>query len=136
MTILKRSHSFWDQIGMGISTICFVHCAILPFFLLGLPWVAEYLEDSSFHLVIFFLIVPIGLYAFFQGYGHHKNKWVLILGIPGLFLVSFAAFFPHGVTSVEHSNHDHSSPIITIIGSVLLVSAHFINRRTCRVHKH
>jgi hypothetical protein len=127
---IKKGHSFWDQVGMTISSLCFVHCMVTPIFLLTLPWLGEYFHDPLFHLVVFFLVVPVGMYAFTQGYGHHKNKWVLIFGVPGLLAVGLGAWVPNEIQDVI--GHE----TVTVIGSVLLITAHYINRRTCKIHKH
>ncbi len=130
ISFFKRSHSFWDQVGMMVSSLCFVHCVVTPIFILSLPWLGEYFHDPLFHIFIFLLVVPIGLYAFFQGYSHHKNKSVLALGIPGLFAVGLGAFVP------ERIAHQIGHESLTIVGSILLISAHYINRRVCRKHRH
>ena len=127
---IKKNHSFWDQVGMTVSSLCFVHCVLTPIFVLTLPWLGEYFDDPLFHIFVFLLVVPIGLYAFNQGYKHHKNKWILILGIPGLLAVGLGAWVPREIQ--DFIGHE----TVTIFGSILLVSAHYINRRTCRVHKH
>ncbi len=126
----KHTHSFWDQIGMTVSSICFFHCMATPVLLLTLPWMGQYFDDPIFHIAIFFLVVPIGFYAFMQGYLHHRQKRVLILGIPGLFIVGFGAFLPHAWVP------GYSREIITVIGSFFLIAAHFINRKACRAHKY
>ena len=127
---IKKSHSFWDQVGISISTLCFIHCVVTPVFILTLPWLGEYFDDPAFHLVIFFLVVPIGFYAFAQGYKHHKNKAVLLFGIPGLFAVGLGAWVPR--TIQDFIGHE----TVTIAGSILLVTAHYLNRRSCKNHKH
>lgn len=124
----KHTHSFWDQIGMTVSSICFFHCMVTPIFLLTLPLVGEYLDSPIFHILIFLMVVPIGLYAFLQGYRHHQTKMVLILGIPGLLIVGLGAFLPASLVP------GFSREIITLIGSILLITAHSINRKACRTH--
>ena len=126
----KHTHSFWDQIGMTVSSICFFHCMATPILLLTLPWMGEYFDDPIFHIVIFFVVVPIGFYAFMQGYRHHRQKSVLILGLPGLLIVGCGAFLPHAWVP------GYRREIITVIGSLFLILAHAINRKACRTHKY
>jgi hypothetical protein len=130
LSVFRRGHSFWDKVGIYVSSVCFFHCAATPVLILTLPWLGEYFDRPWFHVLIFFLVVPIGLYAFLQGYGHHKHKIVLALGIPGLLLVGLGAFIPHEVLEVV----GHETP--TVLGSVLLISAHYKNRIVCCTHKH
>jgi undecaprenyl pyrophosphate phosphatase UppP len=126
----KHSQLFWDQVGIAVSSICFVHCLATPILLLSLPWMGEYFDDPIFHVLIFLIIVPIGLYAFIRGYQHHGHRSVLILGLPGLFIVGFGAFLPHWLVP------GLGREAVTVIGSLFLISAHTVNRRACRDHQH
>ena len=115
---------------MTVSSICFVHCMATPLVLLSLPALGEYFDDPIFHIIIFLMVVPVGLYAFLQGYRHHRQKPVLLLGIPGLLIVGFGAFLPHQYVP------GFAREIITILGSLLLIAAHAINRKACRTHRY
>ena len=126
----KHTHSFWDKIGMTVSSICFFHCMATPVLLLTLPAMGEYFDDPIFHIFIFLLVVPVGLYAFLQGYRHHRKKPVLLLGLPGLLIVGFGAFIPHAWAP------GFAREGITVLGSLLLIAAHSINRKACRLHKY
>lgn len=115
---------------MTISTLCFVHCMITPVFLISLPWVGQYFHDPVFHIVIFLVVVPVGLYAFWQGHRHHKNLSVLAIGVPGLLMVGLGAFIPTEVTDII------GKETMTIVGSLFLLTAHYLNWRSCRKHSH
>jgi hypothetical protein len=124
----------WDQIGLGLSVICALHCLLLPFVLLSLPMLARYyLANPFFHVFLALLILPVGTYAFLAGFRHHRNLWVLFLGMPGMFLVVVVPYLVHAL------NIFLPETALMILGSILLISAHWINRKscqTCQAHQH
>jgi hypothetical protein len=85
-----------DKIGMALSFVCGIHCLLTPLVILSMPMMARYyLSHPGFHLLMALLIIPIGLLAFLMGYRHHHKSKVLLLGIPGLFLVSIIPMLVH-----------------------------------------
>lgn len=116
----------WDRVGMVLSAICAFHCLLTPILILSLPFLARYyLAHPLVHFALAILILPVGLVAFFVGLKHHHNYWVLVLGIPGLFLVAGVPFLVHRMGI--HWNE----PLLMVIGSIALVGAHWINRKSC-----
>jgi hypothetical protein len=82
-------------------------------------------DHERFHLQLAFLLLAVGGLAFVQGYMRHRKSLPLMLGIFGTALL-FVGACPIGLSeSQEH--------FVTIIGSLILISAHLKNRR---VHAH
>lgn len=133
-TNLKQNGlAFLDRLGMSLSLICAIHCVLTPVVILSLPIMARfYVAHPWFHWLIAILIVPVGLWAFISGYRHHGRSIVLKLGIPGLIIIGFVPVFFH--TSLNW----WSEPLLMICGSSLLISAHWINRKSCAcdIHGH
>jgi CDP-diglyceride synthetase len=120
-----------DKIGILLSLFCIIHCLITPFLLMSLPIMARYyVLHPSFHWVLAFLIVPVGFLAFYQGYKHHQKKSVFYLGIPGLIIVGVLPVFFHRYLGSSYE------PVIITIGSILIITAHWINRRSCSCEIH
>lgn len=117
----------WDRIGMGLSILCALHCLLTPVIILSIPFLARYyLAHPLFHFILAAAIIPVGLVAFIAGLRHHHNWWVLVLGIPGLLLVTGTPYLVH-VHQFEWNEQ-----ALMVIGSISLVMAHLINRRSCR----
>lgn len=111
---------------MSLSLLCAIHCILTPLVMLSLPIMARYLLMSPlFHVLLGLLILPVGIFSFYVGYGHHHRSVVLWLGVPGLLLVCFAPLVAHGLGMAIYE-----TPWM-ILGSALLISAHWINRKTC-----
>jgi len=117
----------WDKIGMGLSFLCALHCLLTPVLILSLPFLARYyLSHPAFHVLLALAIIPVGFIAFYAGIRHHRNYWVLVLGLPGLFLVAATPYFVHAL------KFPWNEPLLMIIGSLSLLGAHWLNRRGCR----
>lgn len=131
LTLKIRTIFNLDKIGIFLSFLCAVHCLLTPILMLSLPILARYyLAHPLFHWILAILIFPTGVFAFLQGYMHHQKKSVFFMGIPGLLIITV-------VPTLFHQNLSQwSEPIIMVIGSLLLVSAHWINRRSCSCEIH
>ncbi|MEN0057332.1 MAG: MerC domain-containing protein [Bdellovibrio sp.] len=119
----------WDKVGIFLSTLCALHCLATPLLILILPVLGEVFEQEWVHVLMALFVVPIGLYAFWSGYQHHRQKSVLALGLIGLVLVGGASVMPH--EWIDFLGHD----LVTITGSVFLILGHVLNRRVCS-HSH
>ncbi len=103
-----------DVVGSVLSTLCALHCAALPLIVMALPFAA----DPEFEAALLAVVVLVALTAIGAGALRHRRYTALIplaLGLPTL-----AA----AVLLEAHA--------LSIVGSVLVVSAHFLNARSCR----
>lgn len=122
----------WDKVGMFLSALCALHCLLTPILMITLPLMAEKFEDPLVHIVLALFVVPVGCYAFLSGFKHHHNKSILITGLVGVFIVGMTSILP---IFVEHF-HEVEIPLM-ILGSLILLAAHFQNRKSCACeHKH
>ncbi len=137
--------SAWDQVGVGLSVLCAIHCAVTPLFVFFLPVLGAGLGaglgleawGEHFHLMLAALIVPTAAVAFYSGYAHHRHRLVLWAGLPGIFLVAglplLQEFFGQ---SLWGDLSWQMEAAVMIPGSVLLIWAHRLNRIYCRCHSH
>lgn len=120
----------WDKVGLALSSLCAIHCLLAPILVLSVPVLGQAFEQPWIHLLLAVFVVPVGLFAFYTGYGHHHKKGLTSLGVAGLALVCVGLLAP--ISGVNFLGHD----VITIIGSFCLVIAHILNRRACLCHRH
>lgn len=116
----------WDALGITASIACAIHCAVLPLFLSALPlFGVNIIHNIAFEAGMVALAFCIGAYSFYHGYKrHHHSKLPFLLFTTGILLLVVKLFFIHYETWL----------LIPAVG--LIVSAHFINYRSCRVHNH
>ncbi|MGN6293655.1 MAG: MerC domain-containing protein [Chitinophagaceae bacterium] len=116
----------WDALGITASVACAIHCAVLPLFLSSLPlFGVNIIHNLVFEAGMVLLAFCIGVYSLYHGYRrHHHNKWPIALFTVGILLLVFKLFFVHYDTW------------LLVPAVILIVSAHFMNYKQCRVHNH
>lgn len=116
----------WDAIGVGTSLACAIHCALLPLFLTSVPLFGiNIIHNVYFEAGMIFLALCIGLWSFYHGYRKHHHSLVpVLIFFAGFALLVLKQFFAHVETWL----------LIPAVG--LIVTAHLVNYRSCRVHNH
>ena len=123
---LMKSRINWDALGITTSVACAIHCAVLPLFFSVLPlFGVNIIHNIAFETGMILLALGIGIYSLYHGFRrHHHNKMPLFLFIVGIVLLVLRLYFVHYETW------------LLIPAVVLIVWAHFMNYRFCRVHNH
>lgn len=123
----------FDKIGIGVSTVCAIHCLATPFILLLFPALTVMPDDKLIHEFFLCLVVIIGGLAFLRGFRTHSLIGPPLLGFVGFATVLYGLYTlePH----VHHAAHHHGyeiDSIETLIGSAVLVWAHIWNMKVCK----
>lgn len=116
----------WDALGIGTSLACAIHCALLPLFLNSLPLFGmNIIEDAGFEMAMIVLAFFIGGISLYHGYRkHHHSHLPILLFVLGFLLLLSKQFF-------------HAIEVWLLIPAVILIiTAHIINYRNCKVHAH
>ncbi len=124
----------WDKWGIVLSTACIIHCFAVVILPLMLPAVEMFVHSPWVHRIFAALVITTTPLAFIPGYRSHGLKHVLALAVVGLVMILSGVFIDGHVS--EWLSHATS-----IVGSLLLVSAHVFNIRYSRKfhpvrHKH
>ena len=116
-----------DAGAMFISGLCLVHCLALPLLLALLPLAAaSFVADESFHRWLLLAIVPSSALALVLGSRRHHHPEVLRLGAGAVALLAVAAF------GDWYGMSERWQTVLTVIGGLLLGSAHLLNLRLHR----
>lgn len=116
----------WDVLGIGASLACAIHCALLPLFFSSLPLFGlNIIHNTAFEVGMIALALAIGTHSLWHGYRrHHHTLLPLTLFFSGFVFLVLKQFFIH------YENW------LLIPAVTLIIIAHFINYRSCRVHNH
>ncbi len=116
----------WDAMGIGASLACAIHCALLPLFLNSLPLFGlNIIHNIYFEAGMILLALCIGSYSLYHGFKKHHHSFLpLIIFFSGFIFLVAKQFFAHYATW------------LLIPAVVLIVTAHLLNFRYCRVHDH
>ena len=116
-----------DKLAMTLSSACAIHCFFSPTFLLLTSGLFSFSFDNEFvHNLILFLAIPVSLYALISGFTNHKTIYFLTIGIFGLFVLILA------VALGESFLGELGEKTLTLVGSILVVYAHFKNHQVCK----
>ena len=117
-----------DNLGITISSVCAIHCLLLPAIFLIAPY--SFLASHEFHEALIYFILPCALVAFILGCRKHKDTKVAVLGTLGIMLLG-SALLLHDVHYGDQHSEEYITVLITICGSLLLVVSHMRNRKLC-----
>jgi hypothetical protein len=124
MTTLSTN---FDKAAIGISTLCLVHCLLLPIALALLPSMAllATLSDEAFHLLLVALVMPTSIVALTLGCRRYRSWQVLALGTTGLAILILTALYAHDLLGEELEK------LSTVLGALLVAASHIQNFRLC-----
>jgi uncharacterized membrane protein YoaK (UPF0700 family) len=116
----------WDAFGIAASVACAIHCAVLPLILSSLPLFGiNIIENQGFELLMIALAFVVGVYSLYHGRKkHHHSYYPMVLFAAGISLLL--------IKSILHSH----SLMLLLPAVSLVVIAHYLNYKLCRVHNH
>ena len=116
----------WDAFGIAASVACAIHCAVLPLILSSLPLFGiNIIENQGFEFIMIALAFIVGVYSLYHGRKKHHHSYYPML----LFAVGIGILF---IKSILHSH----SLMLLLPAVSLVVIAHYLNYKLCRVHNH
>lgn len=124
--VLKiRFNSILDTVGFSSSTLCAIHCAILPFVMSILPILGiEFVNETVFEWTLLGGMALLALLSFLIGYyKHHHDDEPL-----SLMLVAFIFFVLGHPRQLPTLLNSMSMPI----GGVIIAYAHYRNWKLCK----
>ena len=117
-----------DNLGITISSICAVHCVLLPMIFLIAPY--SFLASHEFHEALIYFILPCAFIAFVLGFRRHKDIKVAAMGTFGIILLG-SALLMHDIFHSDQHSEEFMTVLITVLGSILLIFSHLRNRKLC-----
>lgn len=114
----------WDRAGIAGSLLCIAHCIATPLLAAALPVLAVY--EKGTHISLTIALMCIGLLAFLPGYRHHNKPHMALVAAIGFAMLVLAVFIPERLAS------EMLETGLTVVGGMLLVSAHVSNAYFCR----
>lgn len=126
-----------DKVGMMTSTICAIHCAILPLVIGVLPLIGMgFLAHGFFDWAMVAIASIVGYISLMNGHKTHKKHTAICFFIPGVFIILVSLFVVgHTDGCVSCAGHHEEFPIHSLLmafGGILIAVSHFINMRLCK----
>jgi hypothetical protein len=127
---MERMKKFWDRLGIAFSSVCVIHCIMVAFLPLLIPALTQFNHQPWVHVTVGLSILLTSPLAFVPGFKKHGLTWIIVLGISGL------VFILTGMILEQIIHSEQISHGVSIMGSVLLVTAHFKNIHHSQNHRH
>ncbi len=116
-----------DKVAATLSILCALHCLFMPAFLIVSTGIfALSMDNEIIHYAILFVAIPISLFALNRGYKNHKIKNLFFIGITGILILFAAIMLP------DSAYQEQLEKALTVLGSILVVYAHYKNYKTCK----
>ena len=124
---MVKSQLLTDKFAIALSFVCMVHCFFAPSILILTSGLLSFsIENAIIHKIILITAIPISIFALCVGYKNHQLIVPVYFGSIGLFLLVGAIAFD------ENYYGNYGESVLTAIGSILVISSHFINYKTCK----
>ncbi len=116
----------WDALGIVTSVACAIHCAVLPLLISSLPLFGiNIIDNVYFEYFMIIIAFVIGIYSLYHGFKKHHHSYFPL----SIFSIGFVLLFA--------KQYWHNQQVWLLIPAVILIiAAHFINFRFCRIHNH
>jgi hypothetical protein len=122
------SHRQLDRLGFSASTICAIHCAVMPFALSVLPVLGlGFLAHGTFELVMILISATIGTVSLTTSYRLHRKLNPILIMISGAVILLFNFFGHDSHSALAETLH----PYLAAFGGLMIATAHRINMRLC-----
>ncbi|GLX83469.1 MerC domain-containing protein [Thalassotalea eurytherma] len=115
-----------DRIGIAATSLCALHCILLPLLLPALPLLGlTFLADHTWEHGFLMATAILGTIALYSGYKrYHKKLYPFFILYTGV-----------AVYWIKHDYSESLAPVFIIIGAGLVVASHVINLRLCNNYK-
>ena len=117
-----------DNLGITISSVCAIHCVLLPAIFIIAPY--SFLASHEFHEALIYFILPCAAIAFVLGCRKHGDLKVAVMGTLGVILLASSLLF-HEIFHAGENSEELITVLITIAGSIMLILSHLRNRKLC-----
>jgi len=119
--------SYTNNLAIGLSAMCILHCLATPLLLVLLPSLSALnLESEAFHGWLLIGVIPTSVFSLLVGCKQHKRYRVLAVGICGLLFLISAVFVE------DLANGELLEKVLTVVGASIVALGHYMNFRLCR----
>ena len=115
-----------DNIAIGFSVTCALHCLLLPITVIFLPAIsATFLGSEDFHRTLLYFIIPSSVIALSLGCKMHGKLHIYLYGIFGIATLLIASIFGHDYFG------ENGEMVLTLFGACIVSLGHLKNQKLC-----
>jgi hypothetical protein len=130
------SGNFLSKASLTLSSVCLIHCLAMPFVILLLPAISQFMSETV-ETVLILAVIPISAIAFVPTWLKHKNfrlGGIFLFGLTVILIGQFGMDHHHDFLS----NTDQHEAILGFVGrtTVLMIGVFSLAWATYRNNKH
>lgn len=120
-----QAKNFLDKMGIAVTSLCALHCILLPFILPLLPLVGlAFVVNEAFEMGLFATTVVLGFSALSSGYfRYHRRLYPLLMLFTGCAIYIFKLW-----VGLE------DDPSLVMLSASCIVVAHLFNMKLTNEH--
>ena len=115
----EPERNLFDRLAIGLSALCFVHCAASVVLVTLLATAGGALLHPAIHEVGLGFAILLAIIGLGRGYLHHRRRAPMLIGTLGIALMGAALSVPHGLGEAA----------FTMLGVSCVAIAHMLNRQ-------
>ncbi len=120
--VLATVRSVFDKVGITVTSLCAIHCIMLPVILPLLPLLGlTASHNHAFERIVLLITMVLGFITLFIGFHRYHRK---LYPFYSLFLGGFI----YWQKDVWGHEYEHA---VLMVGATLVVLAHIMNMRLC-----
>lgn len=119
VTRTTSRRDLFDRLAIGLSALCFVHCAASVLLVALLATAGGFLLHPAIHEFGLGFAILLAIIGLGRGFLQHRRRVPMVVGTLGIALMASALSVPHGLWEAG----------FTMAGVVCVAVAHFLNRR-------
>ncbi|WP_241698013.1 MerC domain-containing protein [Rheinheimera pleomorphica] len=120
--VLAIVRNVFDKVGITVTSLCAIHCIMLPIILPVLPLMGlSVAHNHAFERVMLLVTIVLGFIALFIGFHRYHRKLYPFYSL-------FLGVFIYWQRDVWGHEYEHA---VLIVGASLVVLAHVMNMRLC-----
>ncbi len=120
--MLSNIRNTLDKVGIAVTSLCAIHCIMLPVLLPVLPLLGlSSVHNHAFERIVLLITMVLGFITIFAGFHRYHRK-----------LYPFYSLFLGGFIYWQKDSLGHEyEHYILIVGAAFVVLAHVLNMRLC-----
>ncbi|MDB6027119.1 MAG: hypothetical protein JWM68_3342 [Verrucomicrobiales bacterium] len=122
-----------DAAGATLSTLCAIHCVLMPFVLALLPaFGLSFLADRTLERTLCVSLMALASFCLWNGFRQHRHWRVYLWLAVGLPLIAYAQWnLPDDCCLAKHDGRFEST--FMFVGGLVVAAGHLHNRRLMRL---
>ena len=124
---MQKTQKRTDKLAITVSLACAIHCLFVPsFVILSAGFLSVTIDNEIIHKLLIFIVVTVRIFALYDGYKNHKTTSFFPDEIIVIIALVVAVIMGEGLLG------ELGEQAMTLLGSLLLVFAHYQNYQTCK----